>query len=81
MPFSQVFESELNWVVNEDENTLNPKKFSRNHQVIIPSKKPLNVLVVKTFRRDVCIDVSKIAFNNLCKNEVYPVKCPQGSSK
>ena len=53
MSIKHTFKATVNWEINEGESTVNPRTFSRNHEVLIDNKvTPLQVSAAKTFRGD-----------------------------
>jgi len=47
------FKANVNWSINQGESTLNPRTFSRNHEVLIANKtSALQVSAAKPFRGD-----------------------------
>ena len=53
MSFNHTFKAKINWQLNHNETTQNPKGFSRNHVISIANKKtPLEVSAAKPFRGD-----------------------------
>lgn len=53
MSFKHTFKAQVNWKLDDNETTQNPKGFSRNHVVTIANKKtPLEVSAAKAFRGD-----------------------------
>ncbi|WP_055446631.1 OsmC family protein [Lacinutrix mariniflava] len=53
MSINHTFKANINWTINEGENTNNPRTFSRNHSVVIANKTtPLKVSAAKPFRGD-----------------------------
>ncbi|SDH78662.1 OsmC family protein [Winogradskyella thalassocola] len=53
MSIKHTFKATVNWNINEGQSTLNPRTFSRNHEVLIDSKAtPLQVSAAKPFRGD-----------------------------
>lgn len=53
MSIKHTFKATVNWEINEGETTLNPRTFSRNHEVLIDCKAtPLQVSAAKPFRGD-----------------------------
>ncbi|WP_458629073.1 OsmC family protein [Winogradskyella sp. PC D3.3] len=56
MSINHTFKAKVNWLLNEGESTLNPRTFSRNHNVFIDKKAtPLQVSAAKTFRGDAAL--------------------------
>jgi len=53
MSINHTFKAKVNWLLNEGENTQNPRTFSRNHNVFIDKKlTSLDVSAAKMFRGD-----------------------------
>ena len=71
MSIKHTFKATVNWNINEGESTLNPRTFSRNHEVLIDNKAtPLQPVIFHYIRCLMVFVCWTIRFDNLVEQVV-----------